>query len=259
MRILKLALSLTAYGTVILCLSACSSKDGVTSLQQDKTNWYCTPSPASGEQSSRLSNDEWRCQESAEAYNKLAPKPPSEELASVERPTVDNSSDELPVKDVRAEPFVVTEAKVDDPVVISETKESGAVTQDEDSSVSRHVTQETVSPELPSELSQDLPSDLPPGLPVTSSSNDDSPVISNWVVQLAAYTDEGSAQALVEKLVTSEYVRTQVDGQEFFTVVVLGFNHRYEAESTASLIKNRHSTLMPWIRSGASFREILAQ
>lgn len=172
-------------------------------------------------------NGEWRCQESAHAYRQLAEEGRLKRHLQLEQKEIGEPSQpdkNIPEDKVRPEDSETTKIEV-------------PAWSPSDSDAEQPVLNRGTNRKAGSNLN---------------------PNISPWVVQLAAYSDLSGAKTLMQTVIGSQYFMTRVKGRDYFTVVILGFEQRQQAQAAADNIRSNHN-LEPWIRSGRSFKKVMIQ
>ncbi|GAA4357734.1 SPOR domain-containing protein [Kangiella marina] len=222
-------LSLSAFGLVSTSLLGCSNTSGVTVVKGEEGPWFCTPK----------GQEEWNCQESKHEYDLLAKR--EQTLLEAATPPSDKTTDPtLQVTSEELAPVVADEQQgkeFQSPTVVTET-ERPETRQPE--------TQKNVASEPAPTTSVEVSSQVKPV-----------EAMSTWVVQLAAYSTATAANDLAEQVERAAVYQTQVRGNLYFTVAVTGFSQKSDAEQFATALEERQLDLSPWVRSGASFENVL--
>ncbi|MBV34576.1 MAG: hypothetical protein CMP47_03860 [Rickettsiales bacterium] len=239
--------------SIIFGLASCVSNKGALKLTEQDKQWFCVPQQS----------EEWLCEKDDTSFKQLAP---AKATKAESKWTVSNIPQDESVNEVGTEK----------PVKFAELEEGSAELQE---LATREPKSSDVPPELankPSNTTAELSAEL-----TTQSSTEASLVaptdtaviqepisakdtqisstdISPWVVQLAAYSTESSAERLVKAINQGQVFKTLVKGKHYFTVALLGFNSRLEAENAAAELKKRQPRISPWVRSGASFGKNLS-
>ena len=224
--------------SLTLSLVACSSKKSGFLQQQEDERWFCTPKPG----------EEWLCQESDNQFKQLALEQAREEKIRQQEAQAQLESDVSVTSDsLEVEPAIAE----DESLLV--TKQQGHEKATTDSSqvipVESVGSEITVSVEAKVNLEQE---DL---ATLQQEPNDITP----WVIQLAAYKEYSSASALSKQVEGSEIYNTQVKGQSYVTVVIVGFNSRQQASLKAEQIIRQHPQLSPWVRKGSDFKRYIIQ
>ncbi|GAA0204261.1 hypothetical protein GCM10009123_09450 [Kangiella japonica] len=221
--------------SVAVGLGGCVSNKGAPSLAEQDKQWFCVPQDSK----------EWVCEKDDTSFKQLAP-PKSTEVESqwtVGEIPQDNSANEATL-DIEDEGEGVNELSTPklnnnraQPVnssIVSNPPSEPSLTEGSESSVS----QESINDKGSSELQ--------------------SIEISPWIVQLAAYSTKDAAERFVRRLGEGTVFKTLVKGKHYFTVALVGFDSKLDAERAAKVLKKRQLGVSPWVRTGTSFEKILS-
>ena len=248
MRLTRTYLTVTLSVIGLIGLAACSSKTEVFQIESSDERWFCTPKISSAE-----GEDEWLCQESDREFERLAKQKPS----PVEN--ISNQTDaaiEEKTKDIEQPvDWVATDAE--QPVVENNLTEEpeGVTTEPSEPADTQEVQVQTQTQAQAQEQAQEDKSVEPE----TNLQNNPETTISPWVIQLAAYTQVSSATTLSQEVADSQTVNTRVKGRDYVSVVITGFDTRWQAQAKAEEVKSLHPQLSPWVRKGADFEQFITR
>lgn len=230
--------------SVICGLVGCVSNKGTHKLKEQDKQWFCVPHEPEG----------WLCEKDDTSFKLLAPVKPIETESTVGDIAQEERVDEASLDE--AKKYAEPEAGNSKQEESSLSESNDSVTSSEPLSiVSNPSTQPTAKLSLvvPNDTAMTQESIKLKDTPQSPNSG-----ISPWVVQLAAYSTEDSAKQFVQSLGRGQVFKTLVKGKYYFTVALLGFDSRLDAESAAANLKKRPLGLSPWVRSGASFEKNLS-
>lgn len=243
--------------SVILGLVGCVNNTGAIKLAEQDKQWFCVPQES----------EEWLCEKDDTSFKQLAPVKLTEteskwivgevrqkvsEVENLNEASQEESDKfaELEKDGGELEELAVSESDSNDGQYQSPSMATSASTQSPS-------TQPSAEPSLAVSSDSSETAATQASLSVKDTSQSPSADISPWIVQLAAYRSEDSAERFVQSLGQGQVLKTRVNGESYFTVVLLGFDTRLDAEQAAQAPSVRQLEISPWIRRGASLQESL--
>jgi hypothetical protein len=244
--------------SLILGLTACSSKKSALGLIQKQKDgrWFCTPQ----------GSEEWLCQESDSEFKELGKEQrkqsslkATESSAEATAEKTTESSELSSVETIETTKRVVAEvASAERTEIESFEAQSTEAQSSEDEEAA-----EVNAINSPQDASQNESAE-PDNKSATDTGGNQISVpesveseISPWVIQLAAYQHQSSADSLSGEIEGSQLFNTRVKGRDYISVVVTGFESRWQAQQRAEEIKQEYPKLAPWVRQGADFKKYI--
>ena len=244
--------------SVILGLVGCVNNTGAIKLAEQDKQWFCVPQES----------EEWLCEKDDTSFKQLAPV----KLTETESKWIVGE-----VRQKVSEVENLNEASQEESDKFAELEKDGGeleelAVSESDSNDGQYQSPRIASSASTLSLSTQSPSTQPSlavssdssetaatqeSLSVKDTSQSPSVDISPWIVQLAAYRSEDSAERFVQSIGQGQVFKTRVNGESYFTVVLLGFDTRLDAEQAAQAPSVRQLEISPWIRRGASLQESL--
>jgi uncharacterized Zn finger protein (UPF0148 family) len=238
----------TLFISLILGLTACSSKKSALGLIQKQKDgrWFCTPQ----------GSEEWLCQESDSEFKELG----KEQRKQSSLKATESSAEATAEKATESSELSSVETIETTKRVVAEVA-SAERTETESSEIEKATEVNAIN--SPQDTSRNESAELEKKNAIGTGGNEISvsePIeseISPWVIQLAAYQHQSSADSLSGKIEGSQLFNTRVKGRNYISVVVTGFESRWQAQQRAEEIKQEYPKLAPWVRQGADFKKYI--
>lgn len=242
--------------SVVFGLVGCVNTGALKPTEQGK-QWFCVPQES----------DEWLCEKDDTSFKQLAPVKPAE---TESKWTVGRVSQKAPQEESineavleESDKFVELEEGIVELEELAVSESNSNDGQQDPLSIANSAstlsssTQPSAEPSLVASSNSSESAAIQGTTSVKDTSQSPSVDISPWVVQLAAYRAEDSAERFVQDLGQGRVFKTRVKGESYFSVVLLGFDTRFDAEQVAQAPSIRQLGISPWIRRGASLQESL--